>query len=72
MQSESNRFWWMDEIDDSELAAKLKKLPPNDLELITLLVFEEHTQEEAAKITGLSDRTIRRRLLAWKSFLKNF
>lgn len=70
--SELSRYGWIDEIDDSALAVKLKKLPPNDLELLTLLAFDEHTQEEAAAIMGISDRTVRRKLVAWKSFLKNF
>ncbi len=48
----------------SEFHAQVEKLPEDDLEVVNLLYYEGLTQEEAAKVLGISFRTLKRR---WQS-----
>ncbi len=45
----SDRYRWLDEIEDEKLLKKLAALSQDDVELLTQLVFEEHTQREIAQ-----------------------
>lgn len=45
----------------SEFHEHVEKLPEDQKEVVTLLFYEGLTQEEAAAILGVSDRTIKRR-----------
>ena len=40
----SGRYAWVDTIEDQQLVLALKQLPDEDLDLLTFLVIEEHTQ----------------------------
>ncbi len=44
-----DRYRWLDEIEDEKLLQKLAALSQDDVELLTQLVFEEHTQCEIAQ-----------------------
>ena len=68
----NDRYGWIESIDNPDLAKAMKSLSIEEIELITLFVFEEYTQTEIAKIMGLNQSTICRRLEAKKKFLKNF
>ena len=45
----TDRYWWIEEIDDPALAAELKKLPAESIEMLTLYAIEGFTHEEIAK-----------------------
>jgi len=72
-QSEAkSRYWWIEEIDDPELALAVRRLPAEDLELITLYVFEKFTVREVATEMGISKATVSQRLNRLRNFLKIF
>jgi RNA polymerase sigma-70 factor (ECF subfamily) len=48
----------------TEFHAQVEKLPADELEVVNLLYYEGLTQEEAAKVLGVSFRTLKRR---WQS-----
>ena len=39
--SDKPRYWWVEEIDDSETARKIKLLSESDLEILTLIVIDK-------------------------------
>ena len=64
-----DRYAWVETIDDSHLSALIRKLPQRDLELLTFLVIEGHTQQELAEEWHCSQRLISKRLQKIKKFL---
>lgn len=64
-----SRYAWVDTIENSQLALALRKLSKEDLELLTFLVLEEHTQQELAQKWGWSQKAVSRRFLRIKKFL---
>ena len=48
------RFAWVDTIGQTELVDKLNNLSVADLELLTMLVHDEYSQSEIARIKGCS------------------
>lgn len=55
----SNRYWWMDEIENPDLYETLIKFPECDKTIISLLVFEGFTQTQIAHdIYHVSDNVI--------------
>ena len=58
----SDRYWWLEEIEDAQLAKKLKNLPIEDIELITQYAFERRTQVEIAKQIGVSNVAVFKRI----------
>lgn len=44
-----------------EFHQKIDELPPEEREVIELLFYQDLTQEEAAEVLGVTDRTVRRR-----------
>ncbi len=65
-----SRYWWIEEISDPVLAAKLKKLPPESIELLTMLMCDGLTQSEIATIIGISQVAVYKRIERLKKFLK--
>lgn len=63
---------WIDEIGDRRLWKGLSKLSDKDKELLTLYIFDEHTMVEIAKMRGVSQAAISKRLLWIKNFLKKY
>jgi RNA polymerase sigma-70 factor (ECF subfamily) len=45
----------------SEFHQQVEKLPPNERDVFDLLWYQELTQEEAAQVLGVTDRTVRSR-----------
>lgn len=45
---DKSRYWWGEEIEDAELSKRIKLLSAEDIELITLYVFDDYTQDEIA------------------------
>lgn len=68
----SEKFWWIQEIEDEELLSRLLQLSVNDLEVITYLVFEGYKQYEIAKINGVSQPAIFKKIKKIKKILKSF
>ena len=67
-----SRYWWGEEIENEELAHKVKSLSSEEVEMLTLLTFEGLSQAEAARIMGIPYRTFKYKLRGLKVFLKNF
>ncbi len=64
------RYAWVDTIENQQLALALRKLSEKDLELLTFLVLEEHTQRELAQKWGCSQEAISKRFIRIKNLLK--
>ena len=64
------RYGWVEEIDNSRLLDKLRKLSYEDLELLTLLAIDGHTQTEIALFKGCSQNAISKKYLRIKKVLK--
>lgn len=58
----SSRYGWIDEIDDPDLVDFLKALPERDIELITLIAFEDCTHQEAADQFGITRSGVTKRV----------
>lgn len=68
--NELSRYWWIEEIDNPILAANIKKLTPDDLELLTLYVFDGYKQEEIANHFGVTQQAIAKKLCRIIELLK--
>lgn len=66
----SGRYAWVDAIENQKLALMLQKLSKEDLELLTFLVLEEHTQKELAEKLGCTQEAISKRFVRIKKILK--
>ncbi|MDD4495714.1 MAG: sigma factor-like helix-turn-helix DNA-binding protein [Eubacteriales bacterium] len=64
-----SRYGWIEEIDDPKLAEKLKKLSPDDLELLTLLVFDGYSQDEIAAARSVTQQAISKKINRIKKYL---
>ena len=67
-----SRYGWIEEIDDPKLAEKLKNLSQDDLELLSLFVFDGYSQTEIAKIRGVSQGSVSQKISTIKKLLRNF
>lgn len=66
-----SRFWWVEELDDAELIKRAKSLSEDDLELLTMYVFEELNQAELAGVFEIAQQNISKRIKKIKEFLSN-
>ena len=66
----SGRYNWVETIEDGALYSKLTSLCQEDIELLTLYVFDEYTQREIAEKIGLSQRGICKRIQRIEKNLK--
>lgn len=69
---DKSRYWWVEEIEDERLARRVKSMAPEEIEMITLLVFEGYTQIEASQKMGMPYRTFKFKFRKIKELLKNF
>ena len=65
-----SRYWWTEELETAELALAVKKLSPEDLELLTRYVYENYTQAELAVQYGISQKNISKKLFRIRKKLK--
>ena len=65
------RYAWVDMIENQRLAHLLQQLTDKDLELLTFLVLDEHTQRELAQKWRCSQKVISVRFKRIKNFLRN-
>lgn len=64
-----SRFWWIEELNDPELSARVKLLPQSELEVLTMYVFEDFNQAELAEVFQISQQNISKRIKRIKNFL---
>ena len=64
-----SRFWWIEELDDAEFIKRVKSLSDDDLELMTLYVFDGYNQTALAALFNVSQQCISKRI---KKFEKIF
>ena len=70
-----SRFWWVEEIENPMLAAFVKSLSHEDMELVTMAYFEGYSQDEIGKRVGLTQQAVSKRLAKFekiKENIKNF
>jgi len=70
-----SRFWWVEEIENPMLAAFVKSLSHEDMELVTMAYFEGYSQDEIGKRLGVTQQTVSKRLAKFekiKENIKNF
>ncbi|CAK7087458.1 MAG: hypothetical protein ENTB_04226 [Enterocloster aldenensis] len=63
---------WMDEIGSEDLSAALRRLSEEDIELLTLYVFEERSVTEIAELKGIAHQNVSKKIRRIKKFLKDF
>lgn len=66
----SGRHSWIETIENQRLAVRLKQLSDDDLELLTFLVLEGHSQRELARKWGCTQAAISQRYKRIIDFLK--
>lgn len=67
----TSRYWWLEEIEDERLSKKLRKLSEDDLELLTLLIFDGFSQAKVAQKIKCSQKAISKKYIKIKLFLGN-
>ena len=60
------------EIEDEHLLSALEKLSDEDLELLTLYIYEGYSTVELSKAYGIAHQNISKRIIKITNFLKNF
>lgn len=66
------RFAWIGEIEDERLLSALEALSDEDLELVTMYVYEKYTVTKISKAFGVSHQCISMKIKRISNFLKNF
>ena len=67
-----SRYGWIDEIENPRLLDAIRQLTQEQIEIITLLVFDECEQDEIAKIIGINQSSVSRRIATIKKIFKEF
>ena len=67
-----SRFAWIGEIEDENLLSALEKLSDDDLEILTLYIYECYSTVELSKAYGITHQNISKRIIKNTNFLKNF
>ena len=67
-----SRFAWIGEIEDENLLSALEKLSNDDLEILTLYIYEGYSTVELSKVYGITHQNISKRIIKITNFLKNF
>lgn len=65
-----SREWWVEEIENPQLAWALKGLSKSDLEFITRIVIEKATQMELSEELGISQQAVSKKWRKMKKILK--
>jgi hypothetical protein len=66
----SDRYGWLETIENPVLAEKLKRLSMEDIELLTFLIIEGHSQVELAQAKGCAQQAISKRFIRIKKILR--
>ena len=67
-----SRFGWIGEIEDERLLSALENLSDEDLELVTLYIYEGYSTVELSKVYGIAHQNISKHIIKITNFLKNF
>ena len=67
-----SHFAWIGEIEDENLLSALEKLSDDDLEILTLYIYEGYSTVELSKVYGIAHQNISKRIIKITNFLKNF
>lgn len=68
--TEHSRYWWLEQIKNPTFAQKLKELPIELIELITLYAYDGYTETEIANEFGVTKMAICKRLKKIKKILE--
>lgn len=69
---EGNRYGWLDEVESEALSAALRKLSDEDIELLTLYVFDGYSTTEIASLQGIAHQNVSKKIRRIKKSLKIF
>ncbi len=69
---QQDRYGWIESIEDEKILAEVKKLKVEDLELLTLLVFDGYSVSEIARIQGVSPANISKKTKRIKKLFEKF
>ena len=67
-----SRFAWIGEIEDENLLSALERLSDDDLEILTLYIYEGYSTVELSKVYGIAHQNISKRIIKITNFLKKF
>ena len=67
-----DRYGWIEEIEKPELIKGIKALSKEDIELITLYVFDDLTQNEIGVRFGISQKAVSKRIEQIRKHLNKF
>ena len=67
-----SHFAWIGEIEDENLLSALEKLSDDDLEILTLYIYEGYSTVELSKVYGIAHQNISKRIIKITNFLKKF
>ena len=65
-----NRYSWLDEIENIDLLQRLMLLDNDDINLLTSVVFEGHSQREFAQRNARSEKSVSRQFQRIKKFFQ--
>ena len=64
-----SRYWWVDEIGEDDLLGGVRNLNSEQIEIITLIAFENYSQKDAAERMGIPYRSFKRKIQQIKLLL---
>ena len=64
-----SRYWWVDEIGEDDLLGGVRNLNSEEIEILTLIVFENYSQKDAAEKMGIPYRSFKRKIKQIKILL---
>ena len=64
-----SRYWWVDEIGEYDLLGGVRNLNSEQIEILTLIVFENYSQKDAAEKMGIPYRSFKRKIQQIKILL---
>ena len=65
-----SRYWWVEDIEDSRLAAYIKRLSELELEILTLYAFYGYDQKNIAEMLGVSQQLVSKKIVKTKQTLE--
>ena len=65
-----SRFWWIEELDDAELAKRVKVLSEDEKELLTLFIFDGYRQTELAAVFNVSQPYINKQIKKFENIFR--
>jgi DNA-directed RNA polymerase specialized sigma24 family protein len=68
-EAPDERYSWIDEVSDQQLAERLHALPEADLELLTLIAIDGKTYRDVAEVFSCSHQNISRHIARIRKIL---